>query len=750
MAYGTRFYYDFSAWDGEGYRVEFQRRGYDGVGHELTPAADPVIYRLGKQSRSIPFLNASELECRVQSVNRSDLREVLDPDPKAWRVRLKRSGSVIWRGFVPSERFTSDPFETNNVVTVTAKDGLGLLRGNPYEYAINNDGQRSFLDQIIDQVGQIGFRGTLHTLMNWYPYREEAQLTGEPLSQLSIDLRTWKEPKSDRLTADRHDVLKEIAVGYGLEFFQGWDGWYAVQPVELLDESADIYPYSEDGTLQATETPQHRNADAWHLIRAGRGGQTRHSSVAATYDFEPDPENLIQHPGFEPDDPNASTPTWDDVKGYWDFRSSPRLDDGSWTESELDEADVSIQRRSFLMEGSTESDSYALAGRFRDSSDLGSPVIAEASTDFVGAGYPMVFRLAFDCWIDPNVTEAEVSTPAVQVDINGGEYRLGEVQALPQQEVPPGQERRIPTSFQAGSNPWPSEWPEGQAVIPKGAKIPMQSDFGNSTYDDIAQTTRAFRVGENDIYCSFADTVTLDPVPALQLPIFFPTDPSTSDDSAKDYDVLIASGVTTQVVMETYLPRTQVNDITIKLKSRRTTNTVDVGQFGLAYDNIEISFLLDGEVIREFTWTAATGKEGRKMDHPPVRFGDGPQSVSRGAVTFENGDTTLVDDKIGWKRAPWASDVTPNGRTLAQMRAIERLRTRTSGTEEQELDFLLRDGDLWSPDSVLEFTTADNDKVSLWRRSVEWHPQSGRLRLPSYALYQNSDGAIYTTLSSTQ
>jgi hypothetical protein len=751
MAYQTRFKTKFAARDGHKYSVELQRRGYTGPTYEYEAPGEPVVYRLGEQSRTIPLLTPAEVEVRVYTHFDSKLRDVLDPDPRAWRMLLNRDGSEIWRGFITSETFSSRPYLPANVVSVTARDGIGLLQDKPYDYATQNTGRRTFLGVLFDQLDAIAADYPLHTLCYWYPYRASSALSGDPLAELAVDLRTWEEDLSDTVTLNRHEILTQIAAGFNLEVFQGFDGWYAAQPVELMLGSADLYTYDASRSQTGRQAPRTQDADQWAgLLRDDRAGQTRHSTASATYDFIPDPENLIQEPGFEPDDPDASTPTWQNVKDYWSFRSTPLLDDGSESESDLDAAGVSIQRRSYLMGSSTESDSYALAARFKDdNSDPKGPIVADADFDFVGAGYPMEMKLSLDCWIDPNATASEIGVPALQVDVYGVKWRLGEVQALPQQNLPPGQERRIPTSFDGGANPWPSSFEDGRAVVPPGAKIPMQSDFGVSEYDDIVETTRPFRVGDYDVYCKFSDTISLSPVPALQVPIFFPDDETLGPSDARDFSISITPGVNTQVTLTTYLPTTQIDNINLKLKSRQGLAIDQTEQFGVAFDNVQVSFLLDGELIRELTWAAQTGKDGRKMESPAVRFGDGPQEISRGAITFDNGETTLVDDELGWKRGPWSGG-SPNGRRLAQHRARELLRQRTSGTEEHELEFALRSGDDWTPDSIVQWTAANGDTLSLWRRYVEWSIRSGRLRIPSFDLYQDGDSGIYTTLSSVQ
>jgi hypothetical protein len=683
---------------------------------------------------------------------------VLHPDPRSWKTVLSRDGSVIWSGFVTSEEFASDPFEAGNTVSVTAKDGLWLLQDKPYQFAVDNDGRRTFLRILIDQLKAITDTPEVALLDRWYPYRESSPVTGEMLTKLAIDLRTWTEESSEGITTDRHEILSQIAIGFGLEIFQSRGIWFAVQPVELVESDETPTVYDDTASAVASVSSTTRDADGWNLVRAPRGGSTRHSTVASTYNFEPDPENLLQHSSFEPDDPSASTPTWDEVKEYWNFRAEPVVDDGSKTESELKDANMSIQERSKLMGQESESDVYAVGLEFsagsNNTNDIYDRIALSRKVDFIGAGYPMWMR----CHLGANFVSENsfntVQTPGLEVLVNGGEWQLQGVITEPLPETNPGQEREI--GFYLTSSFWPhlknnSELDTGQEVIPEGAKIPIIQDgtrttFG--TYQDIAKTTRPFRVDDDTIFLEINSDIQSGDDYRAQIPIFQP-----EGTEEYRYPIQLDTDVSDGFTFETYLPHTDIRSVEYIISTRNpgTTPPSDANErFGFGVDNLEIAFLFEGKEIKEFTWSAQTGKEGRKMEHPPVKFGDGPQPISRGAITFPNGDTTLADDEIGWKRGEWGKAESPNGRTLTEMRSRERLRQRTSGTEEQEPTFLLREGNDWTPDSLLEFTAADGDELTLWRRNVQWNIRSGELKVPSFDLYQDDDSGIYTTLSSVQ
>jgi hypothetical protein len=762
MAYSTRFYVSFPSKDGHEYRVDFQRRGYTGAERRLTGAANPVTYELGTQRRDVPFLNESKLRVRVASEFTSDLREVLHPDPRSWKTVLSRDGSVIWSGFVTSEEFASDPFEAGNTVSVTAKDGLGLLQDKPYEYAVDNSPERrTFLKQVIDQLDFIGARFPLHTLMRWYPYRESSPLTGPVLEQLGINLQAWEDPESNNVTEHRHEVLTEIAAGLGLEVFQGFDGWYAVQPQELLSRDP-LTTYDNAASRLGTQSPKTRNADAWNLVGSPRGGQTRHSNVSATHDFQPEPENLVRFGSFEPDDPSATPREWTDVKSYWDFPEGVTLDDGNKSESTLKDAPVSIMRRSFTMGGANEKDGYSLAFEFEGGPTTDRRYIAERQIKFVGAGYPMAIRVQATVWQAANLSQRY--TPYLEMWVNGPNIQDSDFSpfcrtvAIPQ-KVPPGAEMKVNTFLDPSD--FPDSYDLGQPLIPEGASIPVgRPVFGNILGH--GETTREYRIGDEAIYMKFTgefvttftdtDGNEIAETPnQIYIPTFVPNDANLGFGAARGWQFPVSDGGRSNIVYETYLPQADIDSLYLQFTPRSIGPLDDSPEeFGGALDNLQITFLLEDEVVKEFTFAAQTGQEGREMEGPSVKFGDGPQPRSHGAISFDDGSTTLEDDEFGWKTGEWDSDESPNDRTLAQHRARERLRTRTSGTEEQEPTFLLREGNDWTPDSLLEFTAADGDELTLWRRNVQWNIRSGELKVPSFDLYQDDDSGIYTTLSSVQ
>jgi hypothetical protein len=602
------------------------------------------------------------------------------------------------------------------------------------------------------------------------------------------------------MTVGRHSILTQIAVGFGLEVFQGFDGWHAVQPIELLKASREAFTYDETATKTGTKAPAALDTLPWALSRNGHTGRTRHALVSSTYDVHPPPENVLEFPSFEPDDPDASTPAWTDVRDKWDFpyttlytdRGSGvawggvpdsqkdqkadfpgpsnhtgeiwyatdedthyKSDGSTWNSITIKDTFLSIQKRAELMGGGSSGDNYALAFRYRADPNGGNEV-ASVQAKFVNAGYPMAMRFGLESWVDSSINDADVRDPYLTVQVNGGEYSISYAQGSIAQVasysgdtgayIVPGAEKKVPTDL--GTFGWPEDMDEGDPVIPKGGKVPFLNAAAamDKPFEDVFKATRPFRVGDAYIYVEASTKVQLEGIPRLFIPFFAPLTYG-ADDKVQDFGTWTGPGVNTSIVWDTYLPKTDVDTVSVRLYD---TDSLNGEEFGFALDGFEMAFTLNGNEIEEFTWAAQTGKDGREMEHPPVRFGDGPQPFSRGAVRFANGDTTLIDDETGWKRGPWSSGESPNERVLAQMASVERLRQRTSGTNEHALEFLLRDGQTFDPAAILEFENVNGELLKLWRRHVEWSVRSGVLSIPSFDLYQDSGGPIYTTLSSVQ
>ena len=127
--YGTRY---ILRWESEkynhDYKILIKERDYTGVAENKSLGAAPLLRRDDSDSG----ISGTSLEMVVQADVDGELTSLYTVDNKLFLVELYKNGVLIWTGYVLPEKYSEPYISVPYDVSVTASDGLGILKNIQY------------------------------------------------------------------------------------------------------------------------------------------------------------------------------------------------------------------------------------------------------------------------------------------------------------------------------------------------------------------------------------------------------------------------------------------------------------------------------------------------------------------------------------------------------------------------------------------------------------------------------------------
>lgn len=720
-SYGTKYRVRTRSRDGYVYRYDLRRRGYTGPAYNLFPGVEALEYELGRPGeQAFPILNASSVTCRVdvtretpENVNLAELRRA---DATMWQGVLYREEgeelTELWQGYVVPDTFRDSPYEPVNAIEVAAFDGLGVLKNMRY----GPSGDRTRLrDMILAGLSGLDARQSLYTLMRWYPWLPTA-MTGDPLAELESDNDLWRDEAED-VFAHLHEVLAQAIGTFAMELFQGWDGWYAVQPYQLTRD-VSLYGYNLTGaSLSGVDASDLRVEGDYPVVRGMQRRLHRPTQhVSVTYDFEPELDQLLVNGGFE-----------DDLEGWVELRSVDVVDS--------DEV---------FPDDATSEDQRAVKIAF----DSQPEALQQVRNVRLAGGARQAFEIQFEAISDQRTI---VGNSAIKVRI-GDHYLSAGTADVASTTVLAGENTKVRLTDPLGVF-LPGAHEDDVAIIPEGATLSFTVPRGGDPAILDAATltlTRPARAGDTVLVGRVSNQVD-DEGAGIELEVY---GWGTQSDWHADFGLNADEPRTLR--MPAFLRTPTGERVSGALE---VTLIADEDPLGggtpksgyVAYNDIVCESTIDGEPITSETWQAAVQAPGAAVDvTPDFRLGDGPEEDSfSNLYDSSSGEATVQVDKTGWKvDDPYGASEETTGRTLPLVRARERLRLERGGLQWRIMTLLLRDGAKYAPENVLMYTLEDGSgTLPMWRSYLRWRIAAGEVDGEWHDLEKGPAGDIYEQIT---
>jgi|GEM_PF-1445116 len=222
--YGTRY---ILRWESEkynhDYKILIKERDYTGVAENKSLGAAPLLRRDDSDSG----ISGTSLEMVVQADVDGELTSLYTVDNKLFLVELYKNGVLIWTGYVLPEKYSEPYISVPYDVSVTASDGLGILKNIQYAQT----GTRSIFEIIkycCDQTSlPLGFEISFSLLEKSMSSMESV------LHQATLNTGTF-----NGMTC--YEVLEECMTSLDCFITQSENGWLICSLVDV-DKGGDIY-----------------------------------------------------------------------------------------------------------------------------------------------------------------------------------------------------------------------------------------------------------------------------------------------------------------------------------------------------------------------------------------------------------------------------------------------------------------------------------------------------------------------------
>lgn len=222
MSYGLKYRLSFDSVSDTPYEINILEAGYDGPVENRNLGSAPVLKMDDGEA-----VRGTSLELSIETCFDGDLREFYTTDRKKFRVEVYRSGVLFWSGHILpelySEPYISVPFD----VSVTASDGLGLLKNIPFGL----NGKRSVFDVIKYCCEQTGL------VLN-YVFASKLLATGmsgvaSVYTQAFVDCNAFDD-------ADCYEALEKVLITFGSYIKQKDCKWHVLR---YTDQDTDLMEY---------------------------------------------------------------------------------------------------------------------------------------------------------------------------------------------------------------------------------------------------------------------------------------------------------------------------------------------------------------------------------------------------------------------------------------------------------------------------------------------------------------------------
>lgn len=222
MSYGLKYRLSFDSVSDTPYEINILEAGYDGPVENRNLGSAPVLKMDDGEA-----VRGTSLELSIETCFDGDLREFYTTDRKKFRVEVYRSGVLFWSGHILpelySEPYISVPFD----VSVTASDGLGLLKNIPFGLS----GKRSVFDVIKYCCEQTGL------VLN-YVFASKLLATGmsgvaSVYTQAFVDCNAFDD-------ADCYEALEKVLITFGSYIKQKDCKWHVLR---YTDQDTDLMEY---------------------------------------------------------------------------------------------------------------------------------------------------------------------------------------------------------------------------------------------------------------------------------------------------------------------------------------------------------------------------------------------------------------------------------------------------------------------------------------------------------------------------
>ena len=239
IMYGTRYILQFDSEKfGHEYKILIKEDGYSGPSENKSLGAAPLLRRDDSDSG----ISGTSLEMVIQADEDGELTSLYTVDNKKFLVELYKNNSLIWTGYVLPEKYSEPYVPVPYDVSVTASDGLGILKDIPFTLS----GEKTLFEVTRFCCNQTGM--TLDFIV-FSSLVESSMNTGNSmLVQTSLDVSTFQDKTC-------YEVLESILTSLDA-FITEANGKWVIARYTDLDKEGFLYSNAGESSGKVSLEPR--------------------------------------------------------------------------------------------------------------------------------------------------------------------------------------------------------------------------------------------------------------------------------------------------------------------------------------------------------------------------------------------------------------------------------------------------------------------------------------------------------------
>jgi len=224
MAYGLKYYSEFTDAYGAACRLNIAKKNYVGASTEIELAADPVVIEREAEKVLSPLLTMG-CTINVWSNTNFQYEELFLAAPREYLVSIVRKGNVIFIGYIEPGLYSEDFVAPPYVITISATDHLKSLENyNPAAFLIF---AKSDLLTIIKTCLAEAFDLPINICCTIFAAAHTVSATSTLFEQSLIDNEGLTETKDGVVVVmSAKDLLEKIMTSFGCRIYQAKGEWF--------------------------------------------------------------------------------------------------------------------------------------------------------------------------------------------------------------------------------------------------------------------------------------------------------------------------------------------------------------------------------------------------------------------------------------------------------------------------------------------------------------------------------------------
>lgn len=232
MAYGSRYYFQWTSQNGTVFKIDVLQNGYSGAALQRAAGSAPLLRREKNGN-----ICGTSLEWDAECLVDQEFADLYTTDPTEFQVVLYSNGTAIWKGYITPELYSEPVIAPPYDVHLTATDGLGELKLHTFASPGGTQSLSGWITSLLSHTGlslNLEFVSTLQA--------------ASPTAVSAANLLTSIYTNLDRYDGSScYDVLDALLASFHAFIVQVQGMWVMVRETDIENMRQNTTVYSVSG-----------------------------------------------------------------------------------------------------------------------------------------------------------------------------------------------------------------------------------------------------------------------------------------------------------------------------------------------------------------------------------------------------------------------------------------------------------------------------------------------------------------------